>query len=373
MKPGLSSSWKPVFMLIVVLMVMIEVSCMAQSTTSKLVSTTWLKANLTQADIRIIDLRQDVKDYWQAHIPGAVYFNPEALRLADEGVPVKLMPPEAIAIMLGKMGIDENTHIIIYAEQNDFKAPYLIWALDYIGHPQASILDGGFSQWQKENLPVTQDYPKIKAVDYSPSSKINQDVRANLDDVKEMVNRGGAVLLDVRPVEMYNGEKGNWKRTGHIPGAINHFWGDDLNADGTWKSTEALKQAYEEIGATPDKLIIVSCGQGLMSASVYFVLKHILGYPRVKNYDGGFNEWSNSDTLPVEKSSGGPSFGVPASMPTGAALVAERCTKCHDQKRINKQKLNQAGWEKLVNQMIHRGAKLSPEEHQLVVDYLSSR
>jgi len=373
MKPGRSIGWKPVFMFIIVLMVMIVVSLMAQSTSSKLVSTTWLKANLTQAGIRIIDLRQDVKDYWQAHIPGAVYLNPEALRLADGGVPVKLMPPDALAIMLGKMGIREKTKVIIYAEQNDYKAPYLIWALDYIGHPQASILDGGFSQWQKENLPVTQDYPKIGAVNYSPSSKVNPEVRANLDEVKEVVNRGDAVLLDVRPMEMYNGEKGNWKRTGHIPGAINHFWGDDLNASGFWKDKEELRQAYEMLGATPDKLIIVSCGQGLMSASGYFVLKHILGYPRVKNYDGGFNEWSNIDILPVEKSISDLPKDVPVNSSPGVALVVERCTKCHDQKRINKQKLNQAGWEKLVNQMIHNGAKLSPEERQLVIDYLSSR
>jgi thiosulfate/3-mercaptopyruvate sulfurtransferase len=107
-------------------------------------------------------------------------------------------------------------------------------------------------------------------------------------------------LLDVRPAELYTGEKGFWKRKGHIKGAINHFWGEDLKDDGSWKSKEELTGAYEKLGATPDTTIIVSCGQGLMSAHAYFTLKYILGYPKVKNYDGGFNQWSNIDELPVE-------------------------------------------------------------------------
>ncbi len=118
------------------------------------------------------------------------------------------------------------------------------------------------------------------------------------------MSKGKGILLDVRPAELYTGEKGFWKRKGHIKGAIHHFWGEDLNDDGTWKSKEELTRAYEEIGATPDKTIIVSCGQGLMSAHTYFALKYILGYPRVENYDGGFNQWSSIDELPVEVGSG---------------------------------------------------------------------
>jgi thiosulfate/3-mercaptopyruvate sulfurtransferase len=120
-----------------------------------------------------------------------------------------------------------------------------------------------------------------------------------MSEVKEVVADGGAVLLDVRPLALYTGEQGPWKRKGHIPGARHHFWGDDLNADGTFKNKADLQQAYEALGATPDKLIIVSCGQGQMSAHSYFTLKYLLGYPRVKNYDGSFNEWSNLPSLPV--------------------------------------------------------------------------
>jgi thiosulfate/3-mercaptopyruvate sulfurtransferase len=260
--------------------------------------------------------------------------------------------------------------VIAYAEQGDFKAPYLIWALDYLGHPSAAILDGGFSKWQKEERPVTQDYPKITPTRYTLPSKLNQEVRATLEEVKELVSRGGGVLLDVRPAQMYTGEKGFWKRNGHIKGAINHFWGEDLNEDGTWKSKEDLKKAYEELGATPDKNIIVSCGQGQMSAHAYFTLKHLLGYPNVKNYDGGFNEWSNIDDLPVDTGLGNSSTGGEVTTLDGEKLVKERCTVCHSLDRVHKAHKDKVGWEKVVDKMIRNGAKLTDAERQAVIDYL---
>jgi thiosulfate/3-mercaptopyruvate sulfurtransferase len=366
-------AWQYITALFVVSAVLVAVPIVAQEQASKLVSTDWLKDNLTKENVRIVDIRERVTDYWQAHIPGAVYFNPEAMRLADDGVPVKLMPPEALTIMLGKMGIDQKTMVVVYGEQGDFKAPYLIWALDYIEHPYSAILEGGFTKWKKDENPVTQDYPKIKPTNYPLPSEVNDQVRASLEEVKKVVTQGGAVLFDVRPAEMYTGEKGFWKRKGHIKGAINHFWGEDLKEDGTWKSKEELKQTYEKLGATPDKLVILSCGQGQMSAHSYFTLKHILGYPNVKNYDGSFNEWSNFDELPVETGSGKPSLGSEGLTMTGKDLVQDRCTKCHDQSRINRAKKDQPGWEKLVDKMIHNGAKLSATERQTVINYLSNR
>jgi thiosulfate/3-mercaptopyruvate sulfurtransferase len=300
MNPTRSFIWPYALGLILIFALLSVIPVLSQDSPSKLVSTEWLEKNLSKENLRIIDVRGSIQDYWQGHIPGAVYFSPEAMRLADNGVPVKLMPPEALAIMLGKMGVNEKTMVIAYAEQGDFKAPYLIWALDYLGHGSAAILEGGFGKWKKEGRPVTQDYPKITPVRYALPSKLDQEVRATLEEVKKVVSQGDAVLLDVRPAQMYTGEKGFWKRNGHIKGAINHFWGEDLKDDGTWKSEEDLKAAYEKLGATPDKTIIVSCGQGQMSAHSYFTLKHVLGYPKVKNYDGSFNEWSNIDALPVD-------------------------------------------------------------------------
>jgi len=366
MKSIKSFIWRSALGLFLIFAIPSIIPVLSQEPPSKLVTTEWLGKNLLKEDLRIIDVRQDVKDYWQGHIPGAVYFNLETMRLTDHGVPVKVTPPEALAIMLGKMGVSEKTMIVVYAEQNDYKATYLIWALDYLGHSSAGILDGGFDKWREEKRPVTQNYPKINPVKYTLPSKLNEEVRATLEEVKELVNIGPGVLLDVRPVQLYTGEKGFWKRNGHIKGAINHFWGEDLEDDGTWKSKDELKQAYEKLGATPGKTIIVSCGQGLMSAHSYFMLKHILGYPKVKNYDGGFNEWSNIDELPVEAELGKPS-------PDGEKLVNGRCNSCHGLDRVHKARKDKAGWEQTVNRMIHKGARLNEAERQAVADYLSGR
>jgi len=274
-------------------------NAIAEETHPHIITTEWLSANMERLDIRIIDIREKVTDYWQAHIPGAVYINPEALRLSDRGVPVKLMPPEALEIMLGKMGVSRMMKVVVYGEQSDPKAAYLIWALDYLGQSFSGMLDGGFNKWQQEKRPVTQDYPKAREVIYSIFN-IHEQWRAPLRAVKAATENNSSVIVDVRPLEFYNGEKGFWKRNGHIKGAVHHFWGDDLKADGTLKSKEELKQAYEKIGVTPDKNIIVYCGQGQMSAHTYFVLKYMLSCFKVRNYDGGFNEWSSIAELPIE-------------------------------------------------------------------------
>jgi thiosulfate/3-mercaptopyruvate sulfurtransferase len=120
-----------------------------------------------------------------------------------------------------------------------------------------------------------------------------------VDDVLKGV-KDGAILLDTRPDDLYSGEKGAWKRKGHIKGALSHFWALDLLNDGSWRGPEELLAAYRTQGVTPEKDIIVYCGQGQMAALTYFALKHILGFPNVRLYDGGFNEWSVREDLPVE-------------------------------------------------------------------------
>lgn len=266
----------------------------------RLVSTEWLEANLKNENLRILDIRFDVQYYWKAHIPGAVYFPADAMRLADKGVPEKLMPPEILALMLGRMGISENTMVVLYTELADSLPPYLVWALDYLGHKNSAVLDGQLDKWRNEGRVLTQDYPAITPTEYRLPTQLNQAVRATADEVRAAVEKGGAVLLDSRPLKAYAGEKGTWKRKGHIPGAKNRFWMDDLNPDGTWKGKEELKPAYSALGVTPDKPVIVYCGKGLQAASTYFTLKHVLGFPDARVYDGSFGEWANLEPLPVE-------------------------------------------------------------------------
>ena len=271
---------------------------MGQEPFSHLVQPEWLAANLADPHVRIIDMRGDIRDYWEAHIPGAIFLDSEALRWPDKGVPGKLMPPSTLALLLGEMGVGRGTTAIIYSEINHYRAAYMVWALDYIKHPSWAILQDGFEGWKKKGRPLSQDYPKIDTASYEWKGETDLSVRATLEDVKNR-DTAGSVLLDVRPTELFSGEKGTWKRKGHIKGAIQHFWVEDLNNNGTWKDVEVLRKAYSAKGVTPEKTVIVSCGQGQMASHVYFTLRYILGFPKVKNYDGSFNEWSNIDDLPV--------------------------------------------------------------------------
>jgi thiosulfate/3-mercaptopyruvate sulfurtransferase len=272
----------------------------AQDLPSKLVSTDWLADNYGQLDIRIIDMRQDIRDYWTSHLPAALYLSPEALRWPENGVPVQLLPVDALAELLGKMGISPSTLVVLYSEKNGFMPLYLLWALDYIGHKNCGVLEGGFAKWKSESRFLTQDYPlKIKTTVYPVPPKLRAEVRATVDEVRQALGRG-AVLVDTRARETYAGERGAWKRRGHVPGAVHRFWNENLTADGSWKSKDELRADYSALGVTSDKKIIVYCGSGQMSSHTYFVLKHILGFPSVKNFDGGFGAWSADPQLPVE-------------------------------------------------------------------------
>jgi hypothetical protein len=143
---GPKKSLRAIVLLFLVLVVLVAAPARAADQKAKLVSTEWLQKNLSRPDIRIVDVRNSVADYWQSHIPGAVYMNPEAMRLADRGVPVMLMPPEALVVMFGEMGVEPQTMVLVYAEKGDFKGPYLVWALDYLGHEQVAVMEGGFAK-----------------------------------------------------------------------------------------------------------------------------------------------------------------------------------------------------------------------------------
>lgn len=271
----------------------------AQSPDNKLVSGDWLQDNLNRPGLRIIDMRADIRDYWSGHIPGAVYLDETVLRWSQNGVPGILLPVEILVRLLEQLGIDKKTTIIIYTEINNYRATYLAWALDYIRHSDWAILDGGFNRWKNENRPISRDYPQLKRVNYGQKVAPDDSIRVRLEQVK---NREAltTVLLDVRSAELYSGERGSWKRNGHIPGALNIFWASFLREDGSWKDLKMILDNLNGLGVTPDKTIIVYDGQGLMSSHTYLTLKYLLKFPRVKLYDGGFNEWSNRDDLPVE-------------------------------------------------------------------------
>jgi len=267
---------------------------------TRIASPAWLHGNLGEPNLAVLDVRHDVKHYWQEHIPGAIFLAPDALTLTDHGVPAKLMPPDILARILGRLGITESTTVVVYSATADSLSPYLTWALDYVGHEHHALLEGGLDRWKVESLPLSQGFPKTSPVEYRLRAEMNESVLASLEDVRAARAKEDVILLDTRSPKAFAGEKGHWERNGHIPGAVNRPWKKDLRDDYTWRSAEELAPEYQALGVNRDKPVILSCGQGLRATHTYVTLKYILGYPDVKVYDGSFSEWTNATGTEVE-------------------------------------------------------------------------
>ena len=186
-------------------------------------------------------------------------------------------------------------------ETGNIDATFLAWLLAGFGHPKVYVLDGGYFKWQLEHRPVVQPYPRIKPVAF-PSKPFLPE-RASLEEVRRAITTHDAVLVDARPPAQYVGEAGAQIRRGHIPGAINHYWQDDLTQVGfghVWKSVAELRASYAAQGITPDDNIIAYCNSTTEASHVHFTLRYLLGYPRVRIYVGSWTEWAERATCPVE-------------------------------------------------------------------------
>lgn len=275
-----------------------------------LISTDSLASLVPKGRVTIIDARFDVSLYLKSHIPGAGYINSESLRSMADGVPNLVLPAVSYVALFGRLGIRRDRPVVIYSagETRDIDATYLLWILTGFGVPSVAILDGGFSKWELESRPVTQRYPDPSAGSFTEGS-FTPD-RATLEDIRSYLQRrpgsapagaGATVLVDARPPDQYGGTAGVQMRRGHIPGAISHPWGMDMN-DGlahTFKSANEIRAGYAAQGIMPDKDIIAYCNGGLESSHLYFALHDLLGFPHVRVYDGSWTEYVAHADLPV--------------------------------------------------------------------------
>jgi thiosulfate/3-mercaptopyruvate sulfurtransferase len=275
----------------------------AAATLPRLVSTEELARWQAARPVVVLDVRTDPFAYLKGHLPGAEYLNSETLRASEGGIPTRLLSGGAYRELFSRLGIDVDRPVVIYSagESRNIDATFLAWLLAGFGHPQVYVLDGGFFKWQLEQRPVVQPYPRIPVTQFP--ARPFQPEAATLDEVQRAVH-AGAVLVDARPPDQYAGEAGAQMRRGHIPGAINHYWQDDLTQEGfghVWKPVDELRQAYAGQGITPDKEIIAYCNSATEASHVHFTLRYLLGYPRVRIYVGSWTEWAENTALPVEK------------------------------------------------------------------------
>jgi thiosulfate/3-mercaptopyruvate sulfurtransferase len=203
--------------------------------------------------------------------------------------------------------------VVIYGSGDaaNFNATYLAWILAGFRHPRVYLLDGGYAKWAAEGRPLTRKYPETRSTRYS-AEPYGLEV-AETGWVQFMLNRPGGVIVDVRPSDQYAGTAGAQMRRGHIPGAVNHFWQDDLRDAGNgvkvWKSKEELKAAYEKQGITADKDVFLYCNTGTEASHAYFALRFLLGYPRVHVYVPSWTEWAGREELPIEQGQAAASAG----------------------------------------------------------------
>jgi thiosulfate/3-mercaptopyruvate sulfurtransferase len=272
-----------------------------------LVSTEWLAANLDNPSIRIIESDEDVLLYDMGHIPNAQKIDWHA----DLNDPVvrDYVNREQFQKLLREKGIDESTTVIFYGDKNNWWACYAYWVFQLFGFTNARVLDGGRVKWEQESRPLVTDVPKFPPSNYVAPERDDSRIRAFREDALKH-SREHKPLIDVRSPDEFTGKKTHMPeypqegvlRGGHIPGAKNVPWGRAANPDGTFKTADELRAIYErEVGLKPGEDVIAYCRIGERSSHTWFVLKYLLGYDKVRNYDGSWTEWGNSVRLPIER------------------------------------------------------------------------
>jgi thiosulfate/3-mercaptopyruvate sulfurtransferase len=267
-----------------------------------LVSTQWVADHLNDPNVRLIEVDVDTSAYGQGHIDGAVGFN-WTTQLGD---PIRRDIPskEDWARLLGEAGVSPQTRIIFYGDNNNWFAAFAYWVSKIYGHQNAALMNGGRKKWELENRPLTTEVPRLERANYAPRDP-DQKYRAFLRDV--LGRASGTALVDVRSPAEFNGEviappgmTETAQRAGHIPGAQNIPWAQAANEDGTFKSPEQLRQLYANRGITADKDVVAYCRIGERSSHTWFVLKELLGFQNVKNYDGSWTEYGSVIGVPIE-------------------------------------------------------------------------
>ena len=271
-----------------------------------LVDTDWLSNHLNDPRVRIIESDEDVLLYDTGHIPGAVKINWHD-DLNDPIVRDYLNADDFAALLSGK-GVSNDTTVIFYGDKNNWWATYNFWVFKLFGHKDVRILNGGRKKWEDEKRTFTKDVPAYPTANYKAPRRDDRKIRVFRSDVLKHVENK-LPLVDVRSPAEYSGEKLHMPeypqegalRGGHIPGAKNIPWAKAVNEDSTFKSADQLKELYESQGITPDRDIVTYCRIGERSSHSWFVLTYLLGYPKVRNYDGSWTEWGNLVNVPIEK------------------------------------------------------------------------
>lgn len=261
-----------------------------------LISPSALSAELATAVPPLLIDARPAHEFARGLIPGAVHLDVWGLSLVDTSE----APLRAFMWMIGHLfslrGVTLERPVVVYEGDSGIRAARVFWFLEYLGHPNARVLDGGFRAWTSAGLSVSTD---AQAPTTSPWHGTPEAGRiATWEDVRDVLGRPGVAIVDTRHRDEHAGRLVRAKRGGSIPGAVNLEWTENLEADGRFKSTEALRAMYAPVGVTADKAVVTYCQGGYRAAHTYLALR-ILGYPDVRNYTGSWKEWGDREDLPI--------------------------------------------------------------------------
>lgn len=273
-----------------------------------LVSTQWVADHLHDTSIRLIESNEDVLLYASGHIPGAVQVD----WTADLNDPVRrdYLQRADFEALMSRIGVTPDTTVVFYGDKNNWWAAYAFWVFQLFGHKKAKLMDGGRLKWEKEGRPVTRELPSYPKTEYRAPERDDRGIRAMRDQVLQHIE-GKRPLVDVRSPAEFTGERLHMEdypnegalRGGHIPGAASVPWARAIAPEtGTFKSADELRAIYEgEKGLKKSDDVVVYCRIGERSSHTWFVLSYLLGYEKVRNYDGSWTEWGNLVGVPIEK------------------------------------------------------------------------
>ncbi len=273
----------------------------------KVVSTDWVARNRDREDVRIVESDEDVLLYDQGHVPGAVKIDWHT-ELQDP-VQRDYLDAERFAELMREKGISRGDTVVFYGDNDNWWACYALWVFELFGHDDTRVMDGGRKKWKEEGRELTTEVPDTPRGDYPVPERTDWRIRAFRHDVEEHL-RDEHPLIDVRSPEEYRGERLHMPdypnegalRGGHIPGAENVPWSNAVREDGTFRPVDELRSIYEgDAGLSEEADVVAYCRIGERSSHTWFVLRYLLGYPRVRNYDGSWTEWGNLVRAPIEK------------------------------------------------------------------------
>ena len=281
---------------------------MSYSHPEVLTDTESVAKNLNNNSIKIVEVDYDPENaYRQGHIQNAslIWWK----RDINDPVTRDIVSKSQFEELMSRNGINTDSEVILYGDFNNWFAAFVFWIFKYYGHEKVKIMNGGRKKWEMEKRPYTKEEPQIQKTKYV-SKPPNEGIRAYLFDVRRALDKKDTVLVDVRSPKEFSGEitappeypMEHAQRGGHIPSAKNIPWATAVNdVDGTFKTVEELRKNYETKGITEDKDVICYCRIGERSSHSWFVLKYLLGYPQVRNYDGSWTEWGNMIGNQIEK------------------------------------------------------------------------